>query len=237
MNILQVIGIHKLADYSRRLNCGTFIGEIFREDLNNNNNIIKIQDDKKNEGLNREKEKINFSEEQKKILNNEKPNFIEIYENHDKKNEGLNREKEKINFSEDQKKILNNEKPNFVAIYENHEMNKKDKLRLKSLYYNEIELKKIIARKDNTFMAEEYYIISVDWIEEFKKVFHYNDIIALYTSKVGGQIKLKNLPKIVISKKDIKRLKILKNTKIMNKFDIKGTNLNFYQSFCLISPK
>ena len=32
INIIQVIGIHKLADYSRKVNCGTFIGEILKKD-------------------------------------------------------------------------------------------------------------------------------------------------------------------------------------------------------------
>ena len=41
MNLVQVIGIHKEADYSKKLNLGTFIGEIFnkKDNLNNNNNF------------------------------------------------------------------------------------------------------------------------------------------------------------------------------------------------------
>ena len=38
INLIQVIGIHKEANYSKKLNCGTFIGEIFND--NNNNDII-----------------------------------------------------------------------------------------------------------------------------------------------------------------------------------------------------
>ena len=48
LNSLQVIGIHKYADYSKKLNCGTFIGEIINElkneikdNLKNNFNEIK----------------------------------------------------------------------------------------------------------------------------------------------------------------------------------------------------
>ena len=33
VNIIQVIGIHKEWNKSKELNCGTFIGEIFNEDL------------------------------------------------------------------------------------------------------------------------------------------------------------------------------------------------------------
>ena len=40
INSVQVIGIHKYADRLAKLNCGTFIGEIFEEDINNLNDII-----------------------------------------------------------------------------------------------------------------------------------------------------------------------------------------------------
>ena len=192
INIIQVIGIHKLFEHSKKLNCGTFIGEIFQEDLNYKN-IIKVEDGKKNEGLNREKEKIKFSEAPKKLLNNEKPNLIE-----------------------------------------NIEMNKKDISRVKSLYYNEIEIRKLIDSQDNIVNIEEYYLISMDWIEEFKKVFHYDDILASYESQMKDSLKIKNLPKIYISKEDTKRLKILRNTNIFERYDL---SIFFYQSFCLISPK
>ena len=192
LNIIQVIGMHKLFEHSKNLNCGTFIGEIFQEDLNYKN-IIKVEDGKKNEGLNREKEKIKFSEAPKKLLNNEKPNLIE-----------------------------------------NIEMNKKDISRVKSLYYNEIEIRKLIDSQDNIVNIEEYYLISMDWIEEFKKVFHYDDILASYASQMKDSLKIKNLPKIYISKEDTKRLKILRNTNIFERYDL---SIFFYQSFCLISPK
>ena len=38
INLCLVIGIHKEADFRKKLNCGTFIGEIFK-DINNNNNL------------------------------------------------------------------------------------------------------------------------------------------------------------------------------------------------------
>ena len=37
INLIQVIGIHKEAIYSKQLNSGTFIGEIFNNNFNNNN--------------------------------------------------------------------------------------------------------------------------------------------------------------------------------------------------------
>ncbi len=42
INFCLVIGIHKEADYDIGLNCGTFIGEIFKDinnNINNNNNL------------------------------------------------------------------------------------------------------------------------------------------------------------------------------------------------------
>jgi len=47
MNIIQVIGIHKNSDPKHKINGGTFIGEIFNEinDENNNKNSIKIEKD------------------------------------------------------------------------------------------------------------------------------------------------------------------------------------------------
>ncbi len=55
INLIQVIGIHKEADISKNLNCGTFIGEIFkRNNLNDTNYIIaeiNINDDNINDDL------------------------------------------------------------------------------------------------------------------------------------------------------------------------------------------
>ena len=40
INLIQVIGIHKLADYRKKLNIGTFIGEIFNDEINNIDNAL-----------------------------------------------------------------------------------------------------------------------------------------------------------------------------------------------------
>lgn len=47
LNIIQVIGIHKEADNKKKLNYGTFIGEIFNEN-NNLKNIINDNDESEN---------------------------------------------------------------------------------------------------------------------------------------------------------------------------------------------
>ena len=116
-------------------------------------------------------------------------------------------------------------------------INEKELGRVKGLYKNEVELKKILDCQDNTVMIEEYYLISMDWIESFKKIFHYDDIIAPLISKMKGEIKIENLQNIDIPKEDKKKLRIIQNSKILQKFDIEGSVLFFYESFYLISPK
>ena len=110
-------------------------------------------------------------------------------------------------------------------------INEKELGRVKGLYKNEIELKKILDSQDNTVMIEEYYLISMDWIESFKKIFHYDDIIAPLISKMKGEIKIENLQNIDIPKEDKKKLRIIQNSKILQKFDIEGSVLFFYESF------
>ena len=51
INIIQVIGIHKLADYSRKVNCGTFIGEIFKKNEDKKDDKKYVQKDEKNEKI------------------------------------------------------------------------------------------------------------------------------------------------------------------------------------------
>ena len=67
INIIQVIGIHKLADYNEKLNCGTFIGEIFNKDFDDNNYII-AEIDIKEDDINKNIRILNSYEEQKTIF-------------------------------------------------------------------------------------------------------------------------------------------------------------------------
>jgi hypothetical protein len=62
-------------------------------------------------------------------------------------------------------------------------------------------------------------------------------IIAPLISKMKGEIKIENLQNIDIPKEDKKKLRIIQNSKILQKFDIEGSVLFFYESFYLISPK
>ena len=61
INMIQVIGIHKEGDYLKKLDGGTFIGEIFNEELNKDNNYIISEIDIKEE--NKEIRIINSYEE------------------------------------------------------------------------------------------------------------------------------------------------------------------------------
>ena len=84
INIIQVIGIHKEWNKSKEFNCGTFIGEIFNEDLNKNNNYIIAEIDVKETDVNKNIRIINSYEEYQrnnnpnKILNKEEMNEEEI---------------------------------------------------------------------------------------------------------------------------------------------------------------
>ena len=84
INLIQVIGIHKEADYSENLNCGTFIGEIFKKNNSSESNYIiaeiNIDDDNINDDiriLNSYEEFIRNSDSGKK-LNKEEMNEKEI---------------------------------------------------------------------------------------------------------------------------------------------------------------
>ena len=116
------------------------------------------------------------------------------------------------------------------------QISQKDFLRVINLYNNEIELQKIIDSQNNNILVEEYYLITKDWIENFKKVFQYDIIIASFPTKIINPI-LNNLPKIEIRKEDKKGLNILKNTNMLDNITIEETKYSFYQSFYLISPK
>ena len=61
--MIKVIGIHKKGDYLNKLNGGTFIGEIFNEELNKDNNYIISEIDIKDEDINKEIRIINSYEE------------------------------------------------------------------------------------------------------------------------------------------------------------------------------
>ena len=62
INLIQVIGIHKNSDDKKKLNGGTFIGEIFNE-IKNNNNYIIAKVDINDKDINKEIRIINSYEE------------------------------------------------------------------------------------------------------------------------------------------------------------------------------
>lgn len=80
INIIQVLGIHKLADHRKQLNCGTFIGEILTGNIINNldnvvvdNNNMVVNNFKNNKGNNTPNNKLkNGKEDNTNILLNNK---------------------------------------------------------------------------------------------------------------------------------------------------------------------
>ena len=75
INMIQVIGIHKEGDKKNKINGGTFIGEIFNNDLNkdlkkeNNNNYITAEIYIKEEDINKNIRIINSYEEDRRSEN------------------------------------------------------------------------------------------------------------------------------------------------------------------------
>ena len=64
------------------------------------------------------------------------------------------------------------------------------------LYNNYVALKNNIEKKKNHVIPEEYYLIKMNWIEEFKKIFHYDDIIQTLTSNMKNLEQIDEIPKI-----------------------------------------
>ena len=63
MNLIKVIGIHKKSDHDKKLNSGTFIGEIIKNEILNNNYIISEIVIKDDENVNKDIRIINSYEE------------------------------------------------------------------------------------------------------------------------------------------------------------------------------
>ena len=68
-NLIQVIGINKESNNSNDLKYGTFIGEIFFEDLNKNNNCIIAELNIKEDDINKDIRIINSYEEYQRSIN------------------------------------------------------------------------------------------------------------------------------------------------------------------------
>ena len=75
-NIIQVIGIHKEANNSNGFNTGTFIGEIFNDDLSMNNNYITAEIEIKKDDINKDIRIINSYEEYQRSISKDKESII-----------------------------------------------------------------------------------------------------------------------------------------------------------------
>ena len=71
-NIIQVIGIYKESNNQNELNKGTFIGEIFNDDLSKNNNYIIAEIEIKNYDVNKDIRIINSYEEYQRSISKDK---------------------------------------------------------------------------------------------------------------------------------------------------------------------
>ena len=75
-NIIQVIGIHKEENNSNEFNNGTFIGEIFNDDLSKNNNYITAEIEIKKDDINKDIRIINSYEEFQRSISKDKESII-----------------------------------------------------------------------------------------------------------------------------------------------------------------
>ena len=125
-NITQVIGIHKYADHSKNLNCGTFIAEIFNmknnKNLYNINNIVINKADIKDNNINDDKLKnINIKNDK---FDNKPNNYIKKnYNNNKNIINNINGNAIKNNYIISQFEIDNNninKKIRIINSYENY---------------------------------------------------------------------------------------------------------------------
>ena len=108
-----------------------------------------------------------------------------------------------------------------------------------NLYNNYEDLRKIINNKDYNIIDTEYYLIKMEWIEKFKKIFHYNGIISSLTKNLSDLKQLKEAPIInhlpTVNIQDKNEIKIIKNKNLI--VNSKETGSYYFAPFCLIDPK
>ena len=112
------------------------------------------------------------------------------------------------------------------------------------LHNNSIELRYTLCPLDNEenqfFFPDEYFLINKDWIDNFKRIFHFNSIVGLLTQgndfqKIGMTPVLRQPPKI--NQEDKRKIQIIKNEDIMVKMERNESIINFFLNFCFIAPK
>ena len=119
------------------------------------------------------------------------------------------------------------------------EINVQELRKIIALHRNIEEINEKLEREDNNVIPEEYYLININWVKQFKTIFHYDGIIKTLEANpeemknIEKTIRILNLPKV--SKEERDKIKIIKNADIIGKN--KGSNPYFFQHFCLIKPK
>ena len=108
-----------------------------------------------------------------------------------------------------------------------------------NLHNNSVELLSSLNNNKNQVFAYEYYLISKDWIDNFKNFFHFNGIIGMLTQ--GRDIKIESIPVIrnlpKINPEEKRKIQIIKNGEIMVKSDRNESIPFCFLNFCLIAPK
>lgn len=119
------------------------------------------------------------------------------------------------------------------------EINIQELRKIIALNRNIEEINEKLEKEDNNAIPEEYYLININWVKQFKTIFHYDGIIKTLEANpekmknLENTIRMINLPEI--SKEERDKIKIIKNADIIGKN--KGSNPYFFQHFCLIKPK
>ena len=122
------------------------------------------------------------------------------------------------------------------------EINKDELWKILHIYKNSEYMRNIIIANDNQILCEEYYLINIEWIKKFKKIYHFNSIVSFLNNNFKNldflqkeNMNIKNLPKITETDREI--VKIIKNDEIMMKYPEDESIPYFYLSFFLVHPK
>ena len=117
------------------------------------------------------------------------------------------------------------------------EISEKELSKIIALYNNYQRLKEEIKKEYNQAVTKEYFLININWLEDFKKIFHYDSIIQLL-KKNSKEININNIHKLKlakISEKDRQKIKIIKNKDIFDN-SLGPDILYYYYPFFIVYP-
>ena len=117
------------------------------------------------------------------------------------------------------------------------EISEKELSKIIALYNNYQRLKEEIKKEYNQAVTKEYFLININWLEDFKKIFHYDSIIQLLKEN-SKEININNIHKLKLAKineKDRQKIKIIKNKDIFDN-SLGPDILYYYYPFFIIYP-